>query len=72
MELTKKQEQQVNKFMTWYPKKVSKVYKMIQEDKITKDNFWDQARKITKNVYSDKSIREWQIVFETMEELFSN
>ena len=44
------------------------VAKIEKLNKITSlDHYWDQIRKLTKNVYSDHSLSRWQILAEKRE-----
>lgn len=44
--------------------KIDKIIKGLETGKITKDNFYDNIRKFTKNTYSDHSIGRWQCISE--------
>ena len=64
--VTKENQKEIRDFWGWYPKKVEKVLKTIINGKMHKETYWDDFRKITRNVSSNRSIREWQIVAEGM------
>lgn len=52
-------------------KKVDKILDIYQTGKVNKENYYDHIRKLTKNVTSDQSIREWERISEIIEcELF--
>lgn len=46
-------------------KKLEKLLKALEEN-AGKDDFWNVVRSLTKNVHSDKSIHEWQIIAESV------
>ena len=41
-------------------KRTEKILKMIDTGKINQDNYWDEIRKLCKNVTSCRGISEWQ------------
>ena len=45
---------------------------MIENGKIKMESYWDDCRKLCKSVRSDSQLREWQIVFENMENIINN
>ena len=40
--------------------RTKKILKMIDDEKINQDNYWDEIRKLCKNVTSCRGISEWQ------------
>lgn len=72
MKLSNNQIQELKTLTKWYPKKVTKVYEQLIKGKITLENFWNEARKITKSIKSDNSLREWQIIFENIENILKD
>jgi len=44
--------------------KIDKILKGISTGKITKDNFWNSIKKLTKNICSDHSLNRWEIIGE--------
>ena len=50
-------------------KRTEKILKMIDTGKINQDNYWDEIRKLCKNVTSCRGISEWQ---GTSEYIYSN
>jgi len=44
--------------------KINKILKGLETGKITKENFWDSIRKLTKSVSSDHSMNRWEILSE--------
>lgn len=50
-------------------KRTEKILKMIDDNKINKDNYWDEIKKLCKNVTSCRGISEWQ---GTSEYIYSN
>lgn len=36
------------------------------EENAKKENFWNTVRTLTKNVHSDRSLREWQVIAESV------
>lgn len=49
--------------------RTKKILKMIDDEKINQDNYWDEIRKLCKNVTSCRGISEWQ---GTSEYIYSN
>ena len=47
--------------------KIDKLYDIIEDEKTTKDNYWDKVRKLTKRVTSDHSLSRWQCLAEQFE-----
>lgn len=44
--------------------KMDKIINGIEKGEIKKENFYEEIRKLTKNVYSDHSIGRWQCISE--------
>jgi hypothetical protein len=47
--------------------RVDKIIAVFLSGKMTKENYWDCIRKLTKNVTSDHSLHSWQCLAECAE-----
>ena len=72
MEWSLEQLQRINDLQNWYLDKTNKVIESLDNNKINLITYWDDCRKLIKSVRSNKQLREWQIVFENMENIINN
>lgn len=72
MDWTLQQTQRINDLQCFYLDKTNKVLEALEEGKIKTESYWEDCRNMVKSVRSDKQIREWQIVFECMENIIHN
>ena len=72
MEWSLEQLQKINELQCWYLKKTNKVIEAIDNGKIKIETYWNDCRNMVKSVRSDKQLKEWQIVFENMENIIHN
>ena len=55
-----------------YRQKTDRLLEALENGKVKIESYWDDCRKLVKNVRNDNSLREWQIVFENMENIIMN
>lgn len=73
MNWTLEQTQRINDLQNWYKDKTNKVLDALENGKITVENYWSDCRKMLgKRALSDRQLKEWQIVFENMEDIIYN
>lgn len=72
MDWTLEQMQRINELQCFYLDKTNKVLEALEKGKIKIESYWKDCRNMAKSVRSDKQIREWQIVFECMENIIYN
>lgn len=72
MNWTLEQTQRINELQGFYLDKTNKVIEALENGKIKIESYWNDCRKITKSVRSDRQLKEWQIVFENMENIINN
>ena len=72
MEWTLEQMNRIEDLQRWYRKKTDRLLEALENGKVKIESYWDDCRKLVKNVRSDNSLREWQIVFENMENIIMN
>lgn len=72
MDWSLEQIHRIEDLQRWYRSKVDKVLDAIENGKIKMESYWDDCRKLCKSARSDKALREWQIVFENMENIINN
>ena len=72
MNWTLEQTQRINELQGFYLDKVNKVLAALENGKIKVDHYWNDCGNMVKSVKSDKQIKEWQIVFECMENIILN
>lgn len=66
------QTQRINELQEFYLDKVNKVLVALENGRIKIDSYWNDCRNMVKSIRSDKQIKEWQIVFECMENIIYN
>lgn len=72
MKWTLEQMHRIEDLQRWYRQKTDKLLEALENGKVKIESYWDDCRKLIKNVRSDNSLREWQIVFENMENIILN
>lgn len=72
MNWTLEQTQRINELQGFYLDKVNKVLAALENGNIKIDSYWNDCRNMVKSVRSDKQIKEWQIVFECMDNIIHN
>lgn len=72
MDWSLEQIHRIEDLQRWYRSKVDKVLEAIENGKIKRESYWDDCRKLCKSIRSDSQLREWQIVFENMENIINN
>ena len=72
MDWSLEQIHKIEDLQRWYRSKVDKVLESIENGKFKMEFYWDDCRKLCKSVRSDSQLREWQIVFENMENIINN
>ena len=72
MKWTLEQMHRIEDLQRWYRKKTDRLLEALENGKVKIESYWDDCRKLVKNVRSDNSLREWQIVFENMENIIMN
>lgn len=72
MEWSLEQLQRINELQCWYLEKTNKVIEAIDNGKIKIETYWNDCRNMVKSVRSDRQLKEWQIVFENMENIIHN
>ena len=72
MKWTLEQMHRIEDLQRWYRQKTDRLLKALENGKVKIESYWDDCRKLVKNVRSDNSLREWQIVFENMENIILN
>ena len=53
-------------------KKFANDYLTVTNGKIKIHSYWNDCRNMVKSIRSDKQLREWQIVFESLENIIHN
>ena len=66
------QTDRIENLQRWYRQKTDRLLEALENGKVKIESYWDDCRKLVKNVRSDNSLREWQIVFENMENIINN
>ena len=72
MDWSLEQIHRIEDLQRWYRSKVDKVLEAIENGIFKMESYWDDCRKLCKSVRSDSQLREWQIVFENMENIINN
>ena len=72
MKWTLEQIHRIEDLQRWYRQKTDRLLEALENGKVKIESYWDDCRKLVKNVRSDNSLREWQIVFENMENIINN
>lgn len=72
MKWTLEQMHRIEDLQRWYRQKTDRLLEALENGKVKIESYWDDCRKLIKNVRSDNSLREWQIVFENMENIILN
>ena len=72
MKWTLEQMHRIEDLQRWYKQKTDRLLEALEYGKVKIESYWDDCRKLVKNVRSDNSLREWQIVFENMENIIMN
>ena len=72
MKWTLEQMHRIEDLQRWYRQKTDRLLEALENGKVKIESYWDDCRKLVKNVRSDNSLREWQIVFENMENIINN
>ena len=72
MEWSLEQLQRINELQCWYWEKTNKVIEAIDNGKIKIETYWNDCRNMVKSVRSERQLKEWQIVFENMENIIHN
>lgn len=72
MDWTLEQIQRINELQGFYLDKVNKVLSALENGNIKVESYWNDCKNIVKSVRNDKQIKEWQIVFECMENIIYN
>ena len=72
MKWTLEQMHRIEDLQRWYRQKTDRLLEALENEKVKIESYWDDCRKLVKNVRSDNSLREWQIVFENMENIILN
>ena len=72
MKWTLEQMHRIEDLQRWYRHKTDRLLEALENGKVKIESYWDDCRKLVKNVRSDNSLREWQIVFENMENIILN
>ena len=72
MNWTLEQMHRIEDLQRWYRQKTNKLLEALKNGKVKFESYWEDCQKLTKNVRSDNSLREWQIVFENMENIILN
>ena len=72
MKWTLEQMHRIEDLQRWYRQKTDRLFEALENGKVKIESYWDDCRKLVKNVRSDNSLREWQIVFENMENIINN
>ena len=72
MKWTLEQMHRIEDLQRWYRQKTDRLLEASENGKVKIESYWDDCRKLIKNVRSDNSLREWQIVFENMENIIMN
>ena len=72
MKWTLEQMHRIEDLQRWYRQKTDRLFEALENGKVKIESYWDDCRKLIKNVRSDNSLREWQIVFENMENIINN
>ena len=72
MKWTLEQIHRIEDLQRWYRQKTDRLLEALENWKVKIESYWDDCRKLVKNVRSDNSLREWQIVFENMENIILN
>ena len=72
MNWTLEQMHRIEDLQRWYKQKTDKILDAMESGRVKPESYWDDCRKLIKNVRSDNSLREWQIVFENIENIILN
>ena len=72
MDWTLEQIQRINELQNWYLEKTNAVIDAIEKGKINICSYWEDCRKLVAKCRSCKQLREWQIVFENVENIIHN
>ena len=72
MKWTLEQMHRIEDLQRLYRQKTDRLLEALENGKVKIESYWDDCRKLVKNVRSDNSLREWQIVFENMENIIMN
>ena len=72
MTWTLEQMHRIEDLQRRYRQQPDRLLEALENGKVKIESYWDDCRKLVKNVRSDNSLREWQIVFENMENIIMN
>ena len=72
MKWTLEQMHRIEDLQRWYRQKTDRLLEALENEKVKIESYWNDCRKLVEKVRSDNSLREWQIVFENMENIIMN
>ena len=72
MKWTLEQMHRIEDLQRWYRQKTDILLEALENGKVKIESYWDDCRKLCKSIRSDSQLREWQIVFENMENIINN
>lgn len=72
MDWTLEQIQRINELQRFYLDKTNNILHALENGKIKINSYWKDCRNMVKSIRSDKQLREWQILFDCMENIIYN